>query len=139
MLKMRLQRVGRKHDPSFRIIVQEHTRGPRAGKYVDLLGHYEVKKGNVKIDGEKAKLWISRGTQVSGTVWNLLVSEGIVEGKKVNVLPKKTAPKKEEEVAEVKKEGETAEEGASETIEAPASESETPTAEEETPAEETKA
>ena len=102
MLKMRLQRVGRKHDPSFRIVVTEHTRGPRAGVYVDLVGQYNARFGKPTIDGEKAKMWLGRGVQTSDTVHNLLVDAGIVPGKKRNVLPKKTAPKKEEPVAEVK-------------------------------------
>lgn len=110
MLKMRLQRVGKKHDPSFRVVVTDVRKGPKAGRPVDLIGNYQVKKSTVSIDAEKAKLWMGRGVQVSDTVWNLLVSEGIVEGKKVNALPKKTVQKKEgaqEEKKEGEKEAET--------------------------------
>jgi len=39
---------------------------------------------------------MSKGAQPSDTVHNLLLSEKIIEGKKINVLPKKTVPKKEE-------------------------------------------
>lgn len=119
MLKIRLARIGRKNDPSFRVVVTESTRGPKSGKYVEVLGNYNPKMDSVVIDGERAKHWISAGAQVSDTVHNLLVGQGVIEGKKVNVLPKKSPIVKE------------AEEGA----EAPAAE-EAPT---EAPAEETPA
>lgn len=42
------------------------------------------------IDGVKAKAWIEKGVQTSNTVHNLLVSQKVIEGKKKNVLPKKS-------------------------------------------------
>lgn len=45
---------------------------------------------NVQFNGEKIKEWIKNGVQVSPTVHNLLVSQKIIEGKKINVLPKKS-------------------------------------------------
>ncbi len=90
MLKIRLKRVGRKHDPSFRIIVTEKHLGPKSGKYIENVGFYNVLKGEKDIQGERVKYWIGKGAQVSDTVHNLLVSEGVIEGKKKNVLPKKT-------------------------------------------------
>lgn len=90
MLKMRLQRIGRKNDPSFRVVVTDSRRGPKSGKNVDLIGSYSPKLDQIQIDGEKAKTWISKGVQVSDTVHNLLVSQKIIDGAKRNVLPKKT-------------------------------------------------
>jgi len=90
MLKMRLQRYGRKNDPSYRVVVTDSRNGPRTGNHVDVLGSYSPKVGKFQIDGEKAKLWISKGTQVSDTVYNFLVTQKIIEGKKKNALPKKT-------------------------------------------------
>lgn len=40
---------------------------------------------------------MAKGAQVSGTLNNLLVTKGIIQGKKINVLGKKTPSKKEEE------------------------------------------
>lgn len=96
MLKIRLRRVGRKHDPSFRLVVTESVRGPKSGNDVELLGNYNARTDQRKIKGERVLYWISQGAQVSDTVHNLLVDEKVIEGKKVNVLPKKTAQKKEE-------------------------------------------
>lgn len=90
MLKMRLQRIGRKNDPSYRIIVTDSRSSTRAGKNVDLLGSYNPKLSNFHIDGEKAKYWISKGVQVSDTVHNFLVTQKIIEGKKKNALSRKS-------------------------------------------------
>lgn len=100
MLMIRFQRIGRKNDPAFRIAVLEKTSGPKTGKYVDLVGTYNPKTKAVTLKPDAIKDWMAKGAQVSPTVHNLLVSQGVIEGSKINVLPKKTAPKKEEPVAE---------------------------------------
>jgi small subunit ribosomal protein S16 len=100
MLMIRLQRVGRRNHAEFRVVLTEHTRGPKSS-YILSLGHYNPHTNKVTIDGEAVKEWVGKGAQVSDTVHNLLVSEGVIEGKKKNVLPKKTPILKEkEEVSE---------------------------------------
>lgn len=98
MLKMRLQRTGRKNDASFRVVVTDSRRGPKSGKHVDLLGSYNPKLNQFQIDGDKAKAWIAKGVQVSDTVHNLLINKKIIEGKKINVLPKKSPQIDEEKI-----------------------------------------
>lgn len=90
MLIIRLQRVGRVHEPSFRIVLTDSKYGPKSGKAVEVLGSYDARKGKGTnhVDGEKVKYWISKGAKVSDTVHNYLVSEKILTGKKINVLPK---------------------------------------------------
>ena len=100
MLKMRLQRVGRKNDPSFRIVVLEGTEGPKSGNHVDQIGFYNAVTKEKGLDTDKAKHWISKGVQPSDTVYNMLVTAGVIDGKKKNVLPKKTPIVKEEPVVE---------------------------------------
>ena len=100
MLKIRLQRIGRINEPSYRVVVTEHQNGPKAGKAVENVGFYNPKTKERKLDAERIKYWISVGAQASGTMHNMLVSTGIITGKKINVLPKKTVPKKEEVVEE---------------------------------------
>jgi small subunit ribosomal protein S16 len=141
MLKMRLQRIGRKNDPSFRVVVTDSRRGPKSGKHVDLIGSYDPKVNRVQIDGDAAKSWIAKGVQVSDTLHNLLVSQKIIEGKKVNVLPRK-APIIDEEKLKAEAEAKAAEEAAAAETPAeaaPAAEAsaETPAAADETPAETT--
>lgn len=90
MLIIRLQRVGRTHEPSFRIVLTDSKFGPKSGKAVEVLGSYDARKGKGTnhVDGEKVKYWISKGAQVSETVHNYLIDEKILTGKKINVLPK---------------------------------------------------
>ena len=122
---MRLQRVGRKNDPSYRIVVTDKRTGVKSDKHVDRLGSYNPKMNHIQLDKEKAKEWLSKGVQPSDTMHNLLVSQKVIEGKKINVLPKKSpiideeALKKAEEEAAAKAEAEKAtEEPVEETVQA---------------------
>lgn len=90
MLMMRLQRVGRKNDPSYRVVVTDKRTGPKSNKHVDLLGSYNPKLNHVQIDKDRAKDWIAKGVQPSDTVHNILVNEKVIDGKKVNPLPRKS-------------------------------------------------
>jgi small subunit ribosomal protein S16 len=96
MLVIRFQRIGRKNDPAFRIVVTEKTAAPKAGKYVDLVGTYNPKTKAFTLAEDRVKDWMGKGAQLSPSLHNLLVNKGIVEGKKVNVLPKKRPIKKDE-------------------------------------------
>ncbi len=87
---MRLQRVGRKNDPSFRIVVTDKRTGPKSDRHIDRLGSYNPKMNHVQLDAAKAKEWLSKGVQPSDTLHNILVGQGVIEGKKKNVLPKKS-------------------------------------------------
>lgn len=100
MLKIRLQRVGRKNDPSFRLIVAEHTSSPKTGKFVEKVGTYNPKTKVRAVNADRIKHWLSVGAKASGTVHNMLVTEGVISGKKVNVLPKKRPIVKEEAAPE---------------------------------------
>lgn len=73
MLKIRLQRTGKRGQAYFRVVVLEHTKKPR-GKFLELLGNYDPHKKvlNAKID--RVEYWVSKGAQVSPTVNNLLVN-----------------------------------------------------------------
>lgn len=94
---MRLQRTGRKNEPSFRVVLGEHTNSAQSGKFIEVLGSYDPKAGKVDVKSDRIKYWLGKGAQASGTVHNLLVDKGIVEGKKINVMPKRTKQVKKEE------------------------------------------
>lgn len=105
MLMIRLQRVGRKHEPVFRLVLTDSKNGPKSGKYLEVLGSYDPRLDN-KIENfniPKIKLHISNGAKLSNTVFNFLVTKKILEGKKINALPKRTPIKKEEAKVEEKK------------------------------------
>ena len=93
MLKIRMQRSGRINQPSFRIVVTEHASSPKAGKYVERVGFYNPTSKERTLVGDRIKYWMSVGAKPSGTVHNMLVSAGVLNAKKVNVLPKKTVAK----------------------------------------------
>ena len=95
MLTIRLQRVGRKNDPSFRVILVESKRAAKTGNYQEMLGSYDPRQDRIELKNDRIKHWISMGATVSDTVHNLLVSKKVIEGKKINVLPRKSPPKKE--------------------------------------------
>ena len=100
MLTIRLQRRGRKNDPSFRVILVEKKRAAKTGIVNEILGNYDARTSKIALEGERIKYWISKGVIVSDTVHNLLISNKVIEGEKRNVLPRKSPPKKEgEEVA----------------------------------------
>ncbi len=105
---IRLQRTGRKHEPTFRVVLTDSKNGPKSGKYLKNLGWYDtrIKNKPEQIDTEAVKYWISKGAKLSVTLHNYFVTQKVIAGKKLNALPKKTPIKKEEEAkpAEAKKE-----------------------------------
>ena len=78
MLKIRLSRTGKKRQPSFRVVVQEHT-APIKGKFVESIGYFRPADDPkvFSVDLERVKHWLSVGAQPSDTVAVLLKKEGI--------------------------------------------------------------
>jgi small subunit ribosomal protein S16 len=99
MLKIRLQRVGKKGSSTFRLVLTDSHNSTKSGRYLEVLGNYDPRTNKPEIKGDRIKEWMSKGAGLTDTVHNLLIKEGVITGKKINVLPKKTVPKKEEAVA----------------------------------------
>lgn len=105
MLKIRFIRKGRKHQPFFYIVVTQKERSPKSGKYIEELGFFDPKTKRRDLKKERIKYWIEKGAQISPSVYNLLIEEKVLEGKKIPVHKK---PKKKEKTEETKeKEPET--------------------------------
>ncbi|MHB0865660.1 MAG: 30S ribosomal protein S16 [Minisyncoccota bacterium] len=96
---IRFQRIGRANDPAFRIAVLEKTRAAKAGNIVELLGTYNPKSKALTLNEEQVKAWLAKGAQPTDSIRNLLINKKVIEGKKVNVLPKKSPQKSEEAIA----------------------------------------
>lgn len=89
MLKIRLQRIGKRGQAYFKVVVTEHTTRPK-GKYLELLGSYDPHKNELKVVAERVKYWLEKGAKMSPTANNLLVGKNIIPGEKVQVWkPKK--------------------------------------------------
>ena len=81
---IRLSRVGKKKQPSYRLIVSEKTKDPW-GDALEILGFYNprTEPATVNLKKERIQHWLSKGAQSSATVHNLLVNEKILTGPKV--------------------------------------------------------
>ena len=93
MLKIRLQRIGRKNDRAFRAVLTDSKNSAKSGRFLEILGTYSPmlkdKAQRTNFANDRIKHWIGKGAKLSDTMHNFLVQNKIIEGKKVNVLPKK--------------------------------------------------
>ena len=87
MVKLRLKRIGRKHEPYYRIVATD-SRSPRDGRFIEELGWFNPKAKDVlyKINSEGIKKWLSNGAQPSYAVKSILIKEGIVERDKKDII-----------------------------------------------------
>ncbi len=77
MVKIRLMRVGKRKQPSYRVVVADQ-RSPRDGRIIEAIGHYGPRQepSEIAIDSERAVFWLERGAQPSNTVRKLLEISG---------------------------------------------------------------
>jgi small subunit ribosomal protein S16 len=107
MLRIRLQRRGKKGFATYRVVVAERG-APIKGKFVADLGSYNPHESRLEVNKEDVVMWIDRGAKPSDTLNNLFVKNGVIKGTKVRSwAPKKK--KTEEEEGEVKEATDTAE------------------------------
>jgi small subunit ribosomal protein S16 len=77
MVKIRLKRVGKRKQPSYRVVVAD-SRSPRDGRLIESIGHYQPLRepSEVAIDNDRALFWLHRGAQPSDPVKKLLRISG---------------------------------------------------------------
>jgi len=75
---IRLSRVGKKKQPSYRVVVIEKTR-PRNGRFVEIVGTYNPlkKPAVIQLNAERVKYWLGCGAQPSDTVRSFLRNQKI--------------------------------------------------------------
>lgn len=88
MLTIRFNRVGKKNQAYFRIALQEKTKAP-GKRHVEMLGSYDPHKKVAVIRKERVLYWVGQGAEVSDSVHNLLVREGVMTGEKKTVKMKR--------------------------------------------------
>lgn len=77
MLAIRLQRLGRKAMPVYRLAVQEANRHPSSGRVVAYVGSYNPHTKEVKINKEKVEYYLKNGAQPTPRVVRLLIEDKI--------------------------------------------------------------
>lgn len=78
MVKIKLRRMGKKHQPTYRVVVADE-RAPRDGRFIEAIGRYNprAEPSEVVIDTEKAAEWIRKGAQPTEAVAKLLQIAGV--------------------------------------------------------------
>ena len=99
-VKIRLMRVGKKKQPSYRVVVAD-GRSPRDGRFIEVLGQYapRAEPSVVTIDSDRAVHWLKVGAQPTEQVGKLLEITGVwaaykaATGKDSVAKPKAKTPK----------------------------------------------
>ncbi len=95
MLKIRLQRTGRNHETTFRLVLTDSKNSTKSGRFLEVLGNHDFRNDKTAINAERVNFLISKGAKTTNTVHNLLLAQKVITGKKINVLPRKSPPKVE--------------------------------------------
>ncbi|MFA6006158.1 MAG: 30S ribosomal protein S16 [Candidatus Paceibacterota bacterium] len=86
---IRLSRVGRANDPSFRMVVTDSQNSAKSGRFLEVVGSYNARGGKAQLDKTRIAHWLKQGVQVTDTVHNILVNHKLIESKKVSKVGKK--------------------------------------------------
>ena len=80
MVKLRLMRMGKKKQPTYRIVAAD-ARSPRNGRFIEIMGHYDPRRDPsvIVVDNDKAVAWLQKGAQPTETVAKLLKISGAWE------------------------------------------------------------
>lgn len=72
MVKIRLQRVGKRNRPYYRVVVTD-ARNPRSGKVLDIIGHYDpLREEDLEIKFDRLEEWLRKGAQLTPRVESLI-------------------------------------------------------------------
>jgi small subunit ribosomal protein S16 len=79
LLKIRLARVGKKKQPTYRVVIAD-ARAKRDGAYVEIIGHYNprTEPNTFEIDEDKARDWLHKGAQPTERMHKLLATKGLM-------------------------------------------------------------
>lgn len=77
-VKLRLMRVGKKKQPTYRIVAAD-SRSPRDGRFIEIVGTYAPRSdpSEIEVKSEKALEWLAKGAQPTETVRKLLEISGV--------------------------------------------------------------
>jgi small subunit ribosomal protein S16 len=77
-VKIRLMRVGKKKQPTYRVVVAD-GRSPRDGRFIEIIGQYAPRQDPsfCQIDADSALAWLRKGAQPTEQVQKLLTEQGV--------------------------------------------------------------
>lgn len=97
MLMIRLQRIGRKNEAHYRVVLTDSKNSTKSGKFLEILGTFNPHGGKMTINKDRIAQWMKMGAKLTDTMHNHMIKEGVITGKKRNVLSKKSPTKKRKE------------------------------------------
>jgi small subunit ribosomal protein S16 len=100
MLTIRLTRKGKKNQPFFRVVLVDKRKSSKGGKSIEDLGYVDPLSKRKSFNTERIQYWLSKGAKPSETIHNWLVTEKIVDAKKIHVS--KLSKKKQAEIDKAK-------------------------------------
>lgn len=91
MLVIRFQKIGKKNQKVFRLVLQD-KKWKLQGKAIRILGWYNPYTKEGEFDKESILFYLQNGAQVSDSAFNILVKKGILVGpkRKINIPVKST-------------------------------------------------
>jgi len=92
MLVIRLKRKGKKNQPFFRVVVTDKRKAAKGGRTIDDLGYFDPLTKRSALNKERVLHWLKVGAKPSDTVHNMIISEKIIEGNKINLTKKSKKP-----------------------------------------------
>ena len=93
MLAIKLKRIGKKNQPSFRLVIQE-KRSKLNGRFLEDVGYYNPITKAISVNNERVIYWMGIGAKPTATMHNLLVKQGVINEKKVAVHKRAIKEKK---------------------------------------------
>ena len=100
MLTIRLTRKGKKNQPFFRVVLVDKRRSSKGGRSVEDLGYVNPLTKKKSFNKDRIQYWLSKGAKPSETIHNWLVTEKIIDAKKLHVS--KLSKKKQAEIDKTK-------------------------------------
>ncbi len=123
MVRIRLRRMGKKKQPSYRVVVAD-SRAPRDGRFIESIGFYDplTDPPTIRINEERALYWLSQGAQPTEVAAGLLRKVGVLEKQGEDEQIPAPTEATEEEQATLTVESETAVEAGAASVAEPAPE-----------------
>lgn len=83
MLTLKFQKIGKKKQAHFRLIIQEKSKNPKSN-VLEILGWYNPVLKTKELKTERIQYWLDKGATTTVTVHNFLITAGLIKEEKLN-------------------------------------------------------